>query len=217
MDFRKLEARGKTGATVIRLMMAANDLGFSNEALGIHETRTSAAGPDRRDAARRYFLRLQLSHLRQGMKVIGHFKNDPNLVAQLSKGNARTQENFERLCQLLPGGNQHKEFARLVKGVRDNVTFHYDETHQHTEWAIRDRASRPEKYLSSVTRGDHRSLWLFKAADEIVDSIVVRKIWGIPWSAEQHQELRKTEDQLFQMVFAFVDFVGEFVWKFLEG
>ncbi len=212
VEFAKLKQRGKSGATVVRLMMAANDLGFANEALSMFNAKNSPSQLDRRDAARRYFLRMQLSHLRQGMKVIGSISNDRTLSAVVAGCDAQTRADFEQLRQFLPNGQRANDFKKWVQEVRNNVGFHYDEDKGYTEAVIADRADRGQ--VSSITRGNHCHLWFFKVADEIVDSIVCRQIWRIPREASLREETDQVATELYGAVVLFVDFAGEFIWKY---
>jgi hypothetical protein len=70
--------------------------------------------------------------------------------------------------------------------------------------------------MSAVTRGDTAYLWYFKAADEVVDSIVVRQIWGIPSDADVRVEADRIADRVHQIFLWFMDFSGEFVWNYCE-
>jgi hypothetical protein len=57
-------------------------------------------------------------------------------------------------------------------------------------------------------------LWYFKVADDVVDSIVVRQIWAIPRYADMRAEADKVADRAHQIFRWFVDFAGEFIWKY---
>ena len=114
----------------------------------------------------------------------------------------------------MSGGAKRGEFEKLVGRVRNNLTFHYDETGKLIEWAISDRAARSEAQISSLTRGDTAHLWHFKVADDVVDSVVVRQIWAIRRTADLRVEADKVADYVHQICLWFVDFAGEFIWKY---
>ncbi|MCX7143738.1 MAG: hypothetical protein NT123_22380 [Proteobacteria bacterium] len=214
VNFEQLESRGQSAATVIKLMMACNDLQLANESLSEWKKEQSMARKPRQSGAGMYFVRLQIAHLFEGLKVIAEIKNDPALLSLVRQTDAQTQQSFANLEQFLPGGAQRARMEKLMGRIRSNLTFHYEASGRLLERAIADRAARPEARLSSVTRGSTAYLWHFKAADDIVDSVVVRQIWGIPRSADVRLEADKVADELHQVFLWFVDFAGEFIWKY---
>jgi len=89
--------------------------------------------------------------------------------------------------------------------LRHNLVFHYDESSKLIMKAISDRAERTEARHSSITRGSTAYLWHFKPADDIVDSIVVRQIWGIPRDKDLRAEIDIITDEVHQLFLCFVD------------
>lgn len=218
VDFQTLEARGDSAATIVKLMMACNDLQLANEALSEWKREQPASRKPRQTGAVMYFVRLQLGHLFEGLKVIDQIRKDPVLLSLVKQADAQTQQSFANLEQFLPDGARRGDIEKLMGRVRSNLTFHYEESGKLIAKAISDRAARPEARLSSVTRGSTAYLWHFKAADDVVDSVVVRQIWGIPRSADVRTEVDKIADDLHQQIFLrFVDFSGEFIWKYCGG
>lgn len=216
VNFQTLLARGRSAATVVKLMMACNDLSLANQALDHWKRDQPNAKKPRQIGAGMYFIRTELSHLYEGLKVIEEIRNDPALLALVSQCDAQTQQSFHELENFLPGGPGRAEFERLIGQVRHNLTFHYYQCETLVERAIEDRAGRQEARTSSVTRGDTAYLWHFKVADDIVDSIVCRQIWAIPRDADLRIEADKTADRVHQIFLWFVDFAGEFIWKYCE-
>lgn len=215
VNFQTLEASGASAATVVKLMMAFNDLVWANEALCEWKQEQPAPRKPRQTGAKMYFLRLQLGHLFEGLKVIDQIKKDPLLLSLVRQTDPQTQQCFANLEQFLPGGARRSEIEQLMGRVRSSLTFHYEESGNLIVRAISDRAARPEARVSSVTRGSTAYLWHFKAADDIVDSVIVRRIWGVPRSADVRTEVDRILECLHQQVFLpFVDFSGEFIWKY---
>ncbi len=70
VDFDALYRRGADGVTVVKLMMACNDLTLANHAQSQWEPPTTAALRYRAQGARQYFVRLQIGHLQEGLVVI---------------------------------------------------------------------------------------------------------------------------------------------------
>lgn len=214
IDFRKMQNQGQSAIKVIKLMMACNDLSLADEALSGWKEKDSKMMKQRQVGAKMYFMRMQLSHLHEGLKVIESIKKDTALISLLRICDDQTKNSFRKLEEFLPGGSKRAEFERLVGRIRHNLAFHYDESGKLIEKAIEDRASRSEARISSTTRGNTVYLWHFKAADDLLDSIVVRQIWNIPRNADLRIEADKIADQVNQIFLWFMDFAGEFIWKY---
>lgn len=217
LDFEKLEARGPSSATVIKLMMACNDMQLANEALAEWKKEQPPLRKGRQVGAGMYFIRIQIGHLFEGLQVIEEIKTDEGLMDLISRCDVQTRDSFEKLEAFLPKGPNRKEFEKIVGRIRNNLGFHYEESGKLIMRAIEERARRPESRLASVTRGSTAYLWHFEAADAIVDSVVVRQIWGIPTDADLRAEADKYADRVHQIFLWFTDFAGEFIWKYCEG
>lgn len=214
VNFQTILARGESGIIIAKLMMACNDLQLANEALSEWKKDQPNIRKARQIGAEMYFVRIQLAHLYEGLKVIEAIQKNPFLLALLRRCDAQTQESFKNLEQFLPGGSERHGFEELVGKVRHNLTFHYEKSGRLIERALSDRAARPEARVSSLTRGDTAYLWHFKVADDIIDSIVVRQIWRIPRTADLSVEADKVVDHLHQIFLYFVEFSGDFIWKY---
>ena len=214
LNFENLRNQGQCAVTVVKLMMACNDLSLANKALSGWKENDSKKMKQRQIGAGMYFIRTQLAHLHEGLKVIDSIRKNKALTSLLRRCDNLTQKSFRQLEEFLPGGSKQAEFERLVGRVRHNLTFHYDESGKLIERAIEDRALSPEARISSVTRGNTAYLWHFKVADDLVDSIVVRQIWNIPRNANLRVEADKIADQVHQIFLWFMDFSGEFIWNY---
>lgn len=197
-------------------MMACNDLSLANQSLSEWKNELSGEREFRQIGAEMFFVRTQLAHLHEGMKVIEEIKKDASLMALVARCDTKTQQSFKELEQFLLKAPKRSEFDRLVGRVRHNLTFHYNEDGKLIEQAVSDRAARPDARMSSITRGDTAYRWHFKVADDVVDSIVVRQIWKIPRELDVRVEADRIADQVHQIFLWFVDFSGEFIWKFCE-
>ena len=219
IDFQTLDARGDSAAIIVKLMMACNDLQLSNEALFEWKREQPTPRKPRQNGALMYFFRLQLGHLFEGLKVIDEIRKDPVLLSLVRQTDAQTQQSFANLEQFLPGGTRRGDIEKLMGRVRSNLTFHYEKSGKLIAKAISDRAARPEARLSSLTRGSTAYLWHFKPADDVVDSVVVRQIWGIPRSVDVGTKADKIADEFLhkEVFLRFIDFSGEFIWKYCGG
>ena len=217
ISFETLEARGPSAVTVVKLMMACNDMSLSNQALTEWKKEQPNMKKLRQIGAGMYFVRTQLAHLHEGLKVIEAIRADPSLMALVATCDQQTQGSFQQLVPFLPGESMRAEFEQLIGRVRHNLTFHYDQSGKLIESAISDRAARAEARQSSVTRGSTAHLWHFKVADDVVDSIVVRQIWKIPRSSDLRAEADKIAGRVHQIFLWFVDFSGEFIWRYCKS
>jgi hypothetical protein len=217
VNFQALLARGESSIIVIKLMMACNDLQLANEALSEwKKDQPNLIRRERQTGAGMYFIRIQMAHLYEGLKVIEEIRNNTDILTIVRRCDARTQESFQNLENVLSGGSEYKEFMKLIGQIRQNLAFHYNQNGTLIQRALSHRASRPDARISSLTRGDTAYLWHFKVADDIIDSIVVRQIWHIPRSAELRAKADKVVGYLYQILLHFLDFSGEFIWKYLE-
>ena len=130
--------------TVIKLMMACNDLSLANQSLSEWKKELPTRRQSRLIGAGMYFVRAQLAHLHEGLKVIEEINKDPVLMALVARCDDQTQQSFKELGQYLPKAPKRPDFEQLVSRIRHNLTFHYNESGKLIEQAISDRASRPE-------------------------------------------------------------------------
>jgi YD repeat-containing protein len=212
VSFDSLKASGGSACTVVKLMMACNDMSLANQALTEWKKYQPRNKKSRQKAAGMYFVRTQLAHLHEGFKVLDAMRADNALMAHLESCDKETKKSFQNLISFLHGGANHDEFERLVGRVRHNLTFHYDESGKMIEKALADGGN----WQSSITRASTAHLWHFKIADDIVDSIVVRQIWKIPKSADTRNEADKIADRIHQIFLWYVDFAGEFIWRYCK-
>src|SRR5688572_25065292 len=94
-DFQTLHSRGPSAATVIKLMMACNDLSLANQALTEWKKEQPPNMKSRQTGAGMYFIRAQFAHLHEGLKVIQKIRDDPILMAVVQQSDPRTQGSFE--------------------------------------------------------------------------------------------------------------------------
>ena len=110
VDFQKLEARGESAVTVVKLMMACNDLLLADEAHSEWNNNQSVERKSRKIGARLYFMRIQLAHLHEGLKIVEQIKGDSTLLTVIDQCDSQTQESFKKLEQFLPGGAGRRDF-----------------------------------------------------------------------------------------------------------
>ena len=216
VDFETLNLRGQRSVTVVKLMMACNDITITNQALGDWKNVERQGRRSRQRGACMYFIRAQIAHLYEGMKIIEEIRNESTLSILVNRCDTQTQQSFRKLEQYLQGGPRRRRFEQLAGMVRNNLTFHYCEKGKLIEKAIAGRGSGTEAQVSTITRGSTAHLWHFKVADDVVESIVVRQIGNIPRDADLRAEADVIMDEVQQIALSFLDFSGEFIWKYCE-
>ncbi len=82
--------------------------------------------------------------------------------------------------------------------------------------AISARARKPESRYSQITRADSVFYWNFTLADQIIDSIVIRNFWEIPEDMDAQDAADQVVGEIHEIFVHFMDFAGEFVWKYFE-
>jgi hypothetical protein len=217
LTFERLSWKGPDAAIVVKLMMACNDMALANE--GLQRAKDELTGPlqFKRHGATLYYSRLESSHLMEGFAVLDALRNNTNLMAMVVTCDERTRASFAFLLDYLPGGPRRESFERNIVQVRNNLTFHYDESGKQIRRAIDDRASRIASNNTSVTRGSSMHFWRWGPADDLIDTIVVRQIWKIPRDSDLEAAVNEIVDEIHSLVLRYVDFCGAFIWRYIDG
>ncbi len=118
-------------------------------------------------------------------------------------------DGFPQLRDWLKGGSKWKRFDEIGTQLRSNVAFHYDVGGKLIAWALDDRAKRNQTGLVTVGSGAHSLR--FGIADDVIDSIVCRKLWKIPREADLRAEADKIVNELSTLAVAFLDFAANLV------
>jgi len=216
VDYQRLSDRREGAGIVVRLMMACNDMQLANEALSSWTGEQPRKRQHRQNGARMYFVRLQMAHLYEALKIVDEIRKHTGLHALVSSCDNQTQASFRNLVACLKGGVRHSWFEKFVGRVRHSLAFHYEESGDLIARAIADRASRTDARYSSVTRGSTAYLWHFQVADELVESIAVREIWRIPRDKDVGAEIDGLLDDMHEVFLIFINFSGEFIWRFFS-
>lgn len=163
-----------------------------------------------------YFVRLQMAHLTEGMKVLQQLETVPSFKRVFSSCRSSAQEAYKRLIPFTQPGPEKTWFDNNVATTRSNLTFHYHESGKWINWALADRASRAVAERSSITYGDHGHLWRFHIADNILDSIMCRKIWKIPKSSDVQKEADIVISKIYNIYRNFINFALVFMLEYLK-
>lgn len=217
IHFDRIRAKGPDAAIVIKLMMACNDMSLANQALADWKRPQASDRKDRQVSAQMYFVRIELGHLWEALKIVKEISDNSRLSELVRQCDFRTRQSFEMLQTYQKGGSEHNRLEQLVGQIRNNLAFHYQQCDKLIHRAVEDRASRTESNLTSITRASIAQRWRFSMADDIVGSIVVRQIWKIPRHADLQIETDKIADEIHSIMLQFLDFSGEFIWKYVDA
>ncbi|CAN7769962.1 hypothetical protein LJR290_007472 [Variovorax sp. LjRoot290] len=215
LNLEDLQAKGAGANIVVKLMLASNDLSVVNQALG--DWKLARGNKDRsiRPGGGMYFVRVQVAHLYEAFHILNDLQNDRDLMAVVKACDKQTQESFSKLQTYMHGGANHAEFRDIVEKLRHNLTFHY-QSDKMIARAIADRAARAEARISSIQRGSDTRQWHFQVADDIVDSVVVRQLWGVPQGTDVRAGTDAVADRIHTIFLTFMDFAGEFIWRYCQ-
>ena len=160
-----------------------------------------------------YFLRVQISHLWEAMQIIPQIQKSSSLRSLIGRCDHQTRSSFAELEKFVTkGSSEEKELGMYVGPLRNRLTFHYYGCDKPILDAITNRGQR----TSSITRASTAHRWRFSVADDVVDTAVVQGIWHIDKSADIQAEADKVADRVHKILLTFVDFAGEFIWKYCE-
>lgn len=195
-------------------MMACNDLTTANQALGKCREETGERTDYIRRGAQLYFVRVQMSHLHEALKVIREIQKYPALSSLVDECPGGAAESFAWLLNFAEGGIHEKEFRNYVELVRHKVTFHYDP--RKVASALADRARRRGDTAHYMTIADDIRRVRFQVADDVVNTLVCHHIWGIKPTGETQIEADRIAEFGFQIFKRLLDFAGTFITRYIE-
>jgi hypothetical protein len=216
IDLRSLLESEEESVLVIQLMLVVNDLTAANSSFLYWKEEKTPLWKEAKMGALTYFIRLEMSHLYEGMKVIENIEKNVKIKKVIQQCDDVIQKSYIYLLDFLPGQAKGKEFEILIGQVRNNFAFHYYKNGKLIKKALKDRASRKEAQFSKISMSDEHFGWRFQLGDEIVDSVLVRQIWGIPRELDMREEADKKADYILEIVKHFLDFASGFIWKYLS-
>ncbi len=214
VDFAKLAGLdgGRTAAT---LAMVCNDIASANSAVNRLAFQQPPGLTYMERGIRVYFHRMQCAHLLEGLAAIKEVKQSQSLMSTVAQCSQRSRSAFTSLCNCLQGGSEHKMFKESVGWIRNRIAFHYSAGD--IDWAIKDRAQRTNAQKSSMTAGQDIHSTRFEFGDDLIDSIVCRRLWGIPRQANARQEANRIALWCDQKARDFIAFCGGFVPCFFNA
>ena len=201
-----LASKGKLGSVLVRLMMVVNDMSLAMDAQRRWTEDAGKQRAHRERGAKIYFVRLQISHIFEAMKIIEEIRDDPDLMRVVDHSGGRTQKAFAQLLAF-KGSAEFKMMAR----IRNNLTFHYDP--KTIELALASLAAKHPDATGSVSLGDEPHNWFFEPGDMVGDRAVVREIFKVPEGADVPTETDRIVTRLHEIVQMFGGVAGSLIWQ----
>lgn len=198
--------------------MAFNDLLLANISLSRYQDGKITADKYIKDGATMYFVRLQIGHLHEALKIVKDFKDCSQLHNSISSGNKGVINAYNKLCQYIEEGSNYRDFQKYFGLVRNNLSFHYHDNGKWIKEALKNRIRIKKQATSRITYGELEDT-RFELADQIVDSIVCRHIFNIPYEVDLEKN-RKELDRILKLGSdigrAFLVFVGGFMYHYSD-
>jgi hypothetical protein len=214
VDVRKLDRQGEEGAIVVSLMMACNDLTAANQALGACRDDSDEKTDYIRRGAAMYFIRLQMAHLHEALKIVKRINTHANLLSLINDCPDGTADHFAELLCFAEGGTKRCDFKKYVGSVRNKIAFHYDK--EKIKSALSDRARRRGDVAHFMTVADDIRRVRFQVADDLVNTLVCHHVWEIATDADTRIVADQKADFGFKIYKIFLDFAGVFITRYVE-
>lgn len=180
-EFAQLDAiasKGELGSVLIRLMMVINDMSLAMDAQRRWTEEAKAERQHRERGAKIYFIRLQVSHIYEAMKIVEETRDSPALMRAVDRSDPFTKKGFAALLAFIAS----PEFRKVMGRIRNNLTFHYDPTT--IERALASLVAKHPGTCGSMSLGDEPHNWFFEPGDMVGERATVREIFEVPEGAD---------------------------------
>ena len=213
LDVSRLARQGGDAATVVRLMMACNDLVLANAIFGTYDRDGSESREYIRRGAGLYLIRLQIAHLYESLKVVADIASSASLSGFVMRCPAAILESFQALLKYTSRGEKRKEFERRYGKIRNTAAFHYDPTL--TLRALKHRSARHPNVADKITTSDDIARIRFQVADNIVDTLVCRQVLEIPVDADAMEDANRFMESAFEVFRTLIGFAIPFIERYI--
>jgi hypothetical protein len=208
--FARLDAiasKCEFGSVLIRLMMVINDMSLSMDAQRRWAENAGKERQHRERGAKIYFVRLQISHIYEAMKIIEEIRKSTTLMKAVDRSGRRTRKAFDALVTFI-GSPQFKD---VMGRMRNKLTFHYDP--KIVESALVSLVAKHPDASGSMSLGDEPHNWYFEPGDMVGDRPAVREIFKVPEGADVVAETDKIVMELHHVIEIFGGFAGSLIWQ----
>jgi hypothetical protein len=202
-----IASKGELGSVLIRLMMVINDMSLAMDAQRRWAEDPIEERKHRVRGAKIYFVRLQIAHIYEAMKIVEEIRKSPTLIKAVDRSGRRTRKAFDALVGYM-GSSQYKD---IMGRMRNKLTFHYDP--KIAENALASLVAKYPDTTGSMSLGDEPHNWYFEPGDMVGDRAAVREIFKVPEGADVAAEADKIVMQLHGIVELFGGFAGSLIWE----
>jgi hypothetical protein len=161
----------------------------------------------RERGAKIYFIRLQISHIYEAMKIIEEIRDSPALMKAVDRSDHFTKKGFTALLAFAGS----PEFEKVMGRIRNNLTFHYDP--KTIERALASLVAKHHDASGLMSLGDEPHNWFFEPGDMVGDRAAVREIFKVPEGADVVAETDKIVMRLHGIIQMFGGFAGSLIWQ----
>jgi hypothetical protein len=208
LDFGRLSTVNG-GAAIVALAMVYNDLLTINWALGRFNDAKSSLPNHMHKGMRIYFSRIHNGHLAKGLNAVRKIRDNKTLQRIVGECSPDAQNAFSALCRCLRGGADASVFDRYVGQIRHRIAFHCDVSY--LRWGIKNRAARRNASTSTLTAGGTVQSNRFEFVDDLLDTVVCRKVWKIKEELDRRTEADRIGTWCDEKAREYLRFAGEFV------
>jgi hypothetical protein len=188
-------------------MIAVNDIGVCNDGLGAWMgEQEGTIRKERQQGARMYFVRMLISHTFEALQVLNKINAEPDLLNVVRGCSEPTQEAFIRAIAVI-GTDQYKFF----KEVRNSLGFHY--LPATVRYTVDRQADRVPDVNLALSVGSDNLQWHYEPGDRIIDSFIIRDVFGIPEDADAVKEVDRLIHEMQDVAEHIVIFAGYFIME----
>jgi hypothetical protein len=208
--FARLDAiasKGDLGSVLIRLMMVINDMSLAMDGQRRWIEDAKSERQHRERGAKIYFIRLQISHIYEAMKIVEEIRDSPVLMKAVDRSDHFTKKSFAALLAFIAS----PEFEKMMGRIRSNLTFHYDP--KTIDRALASLVARHPDASGSMSLGDEPHNWFFEPGEMVGDRAAVREIFKMPEALDVVAETDKIVMRLHEIIQMFGSFAGSLIWQ----
>jgi hypothetical protein len=154
-------------ATLIRLMLSINDIALAKDANAQWAETADRKRAAIRGSGRRYFVRVMLSHIHEGLLIVEDISRSQLLRSSVDECDQPTISDFRVLENVIKSPEME-----LLRKLRSRATFHYDE--QLPLNSFRQIAKEQPDRTWSYSEGPEPLDWRFELADAVMERMMDR-------------------------------------------
>jgi hypothetical protein len=188
-------------------MMVINDMSLAMDAHRRWVEDGMKERKHRERGAKIYFMRLQISHIYEAMRIVEEIRETPALMKAVNRSDRSTKKGFDALLAFIAT----PEFEKVMGRIRNSLTFHYDP--KTIERALASLVAKHPGATGAMSLGDEPHNWFFEPGDMVGDRAAVREIFKVPEGADVVVETDKIVMRLREIVQMFGGFAGSLIWQ----